>query len=257
MTHLKGEVLGQGPVWVLLHGLFGEGSNWRSFARRLKGHFCFVMPDLCNHGASPRSPKATLQSMAAEVKDFVDRLGVEPCGILGHSMGGKVAMQYVADYPYHAQRLVVVDIAPRYYHRDFSALITAMRKVDLSAGRRRADLDADLAMSIRSVPLRQFLLKGAVRDHQGFWRWKFGLDEIELSYDAIRKAPAKSRRADIPSMFVCGQTSDFVRPDDLGLIRQWFPQSVTLGIEGAGHWVHGDQPDAFIAAVLPFMASLP
>lgn len=254
---LHAETIGHGPVWVLLHGLFGDGSNWRGFASRLADRFQFVLPDLCNHGDSPRDAGATLQSMAADLHDLLARLGLRATGILGHSMGGKVAMQMAADYPDALERFIAVDIAPRHYRRDFGPLIRAMRRLDLSAGRSRADLERELARGVPSPAVCRFLLKSAVRVEDGAWRWKFGLDEIDVTYDAIRGAPSISGDCRVPAMFICGHSSDFVRPEDLDLIRRLFPAAMIVGIEGAGHWVHSDAPEAFMAAAVPFMATAP
>ncbi len=253
---LHAEVIGHGPVWVLLHGLFGDGSNWRGFARRLENHFQFVLPDFRNHGDSPRDAHATLQSMAADVHELLRQRGLSATGVLGHSMGGKVAMQMAAAYPEALERFIAVDIAPRHYQRDFGPLIRAMRRLDLSPGRRRSDLEGDLARAIPSPAVCQFLLKSAVQTEGGGWRWKFGLDEIDATYDAIRGAPSIPTDRHLPAMFICGHSSDFVRPEDMDLIRQSFPKAVIVGVEGAGHWVHSDAPDAFMAAAVPFMATV-
>jgi esterase len=256
-NRLHAETIGNGPVWVLLHGLFGDGSNWRGFATRLSDRFRFVLPDLCNHGDSPRDAGATLRSMAMDVHELLCRLGLRATGVLGHSMGGKIAMQMASDYPDALDRFIAVDIAPRHYRRDFGPLIRAMRRLDLSAGRRRTDLERDLARGISSPAVCRFLLKSAVRGDDGGWRWTFGLDEIDATYEAVRGAPAMAGECRVPAKFICGQLSNFVRPEDLDLIRRLFPAAAIVAIEGAGHWVHSDAPEAFMAAAVPFMAQVP
>ncbi len=254
MSHeLHAEVIGKGPVWVLLHGLFGDHSNWIGFARRLQDHFQFVLPDLCNHGQSPHDANITLKSLAGDVIEWLLRRGIHASGVLGHSMGGKVAMQMAADAPGALERFIAVDIAPRYYHRDFSPLIRAMRRLDRSPGRSRRDLETDLARAIPSPIVVQFLLKSCRQTAQGHWEWVFGLDEIEASYPAIRAAPTLPAQCDTPAMFICGHASDFVKPEDMLQIRRQFSNATIVGVEGAGHWVHMDAPDAFMAAAVPFM----
>lgn len=254
---LQAETIGNGPTWLLLHGLFGDGSNWRGFASRLADRFRFVLPDLCNHGNSPRDANATLQSMATDLHDLLLRLNLRVTGVLGHSMGGKIAMQMAAVYPDALERLIVVDIAPRYYQRDFGPVTRALRRLDLSAGRSRADLEHDLARSVPSLAVCRFLLKSAARTESGGWRWKFGLDEIAATYDAIRDAPSILEACQIPAMFIYGKSSDYVRPDDVETIQRFFPKAVFEGIEGAGHWVHSEAPEMFMTAVAPFMATSP
>lgn len=250
---LHAEVIGTGPVWVILHGLFGDGSNGRHFATRLASRFQFVLPDLCNHGDSPRDAGATLKSMAADIRYLLQTLDLCACGMLGHSMGGKIAMQYAADYPSELERFIAVDIAPRYYQRDFGPLIRALRRLDLSATQSRTMLERNLARSVPSPAVCRFLLKSAVRTEAGEWRLKFGLDEIAATYEAIRAAPQMADACHVPSMFVYGEASDFIQAGDHALIQRLFPSSVLCGVAGAGHWVHSDAPEDFMRLTVPFM----
>jgi len=237
------------PV-VILHGLLGSSSNWRSIARRLaERHRVFAL-DLPNHGESPHVDTMSYPAMAADVAAFLDGQQLPRATLIGHSMGGKTAMRLALEQPERVQRLVVVDIAPTVSHHDHLPWLQAMADLDMSRVGRRADADRLLTEAVPDVGMRQFLLQNLVSTPDGF-DWRVNLTAIANSMPALLDFPldAGTRAFDGPALFLRGAQSDYVLQDDEAAIRELFPGSDIVTIEGAGHWVHAEQPERFLAAL--------
>lgn len=254
---LHTDIIGAGPAWVILHGLFGSGSNWVQTARRLSPDYRLFLLDQCNHGRSLRAPVFDYRTMARDVKETLDAQGVEAVGIIGHSMGGKVAMQCAAMFPSLVTRLVVVDIAPRLYAPRHLQIIDALKRLAVDRDVCRVALDAALSEDIPCPVLRAFLLKSLVRcrAREKGWRWLLGIDEIEANYASILAAPDLPATCWVPSLFVCGGQSDFVSDADESRVLDQFPDALIHRIPSAAHWVHTDAPDAFHQVVASFLAA--
>jgi len=237
------------PV-VILHGLLGSSSNWRSVARRLaERHRVFAL-DLPNHGESPHVDSMGYPAMAADVAAFLDEQHLACATLIGHSMGGKTAMRLALDRPERVERLVVVDIAPTVSHHDHLPWLDAMAALDLGRVERRADADRLLAQAIGDAAMRQFLLQNLVSTPHGF-DWRVNLAAIASSLPALLDFPldAGTRAFDGPALFLRGAQSDYVLQKDEAAIRVLFPRADIVTIEDAGHWVHAEQPERFLAAL--------
>jgi pimeloyl-ACP methyl ester carboxylesterase len=195
-------------------------------------------------------------AMAGDVLDLLDRNGFDHAALLGHSMGGKVAMWLALEQPRRVERLIVVDIAPVAYRHTLLHYVEAMRAVDLAAATRRADVDAALAASIPEPPIRAFLLQNLVQDG-GRFAWRINLDTIGADMETITGFPevAAGRRYDGPALFLAGERSDYVRPGHHDRIRDLFPNAVIETVADAGHWVHAEQPERVIERVSAFLAT--
>jgi esterase len=241
------------PV-VVMHGLFGSGRNWMTAARRLASAHRVYAFDLRNHGSSPHTDTMSYPEMAQDVLETITGLGVGPVGLVGHSMGGKTAMLTALRHPEVVDRLVVVDAAPVTYPPAFVEYARAMRNADLSNVQRRADVDAQLVDAVDSPGTRAFLLQNLVLDDEGA-RWKPNLPVIEAALPAISGWPDDEHGVyDGPTLFVYGGKSDYVQQDHRDTIKQYFPQVQYAEIPEAGHWVHAERLDDFLAAVTPFLA---
>lgn len=238
------------PV-LLLHGLFGSGDNLGTLARQLAGKHRVVLADLRNHGQSPHSAVMDLPLMAADVCALLDQLGITQCDLVGHSLGGKVAMQMAMNYPQRVRRLVIVDIAPVLYARGHDQVFAALQAVELTALSSRRDADAMMKPFIGEESLRQFLLKGLYSDATGF-HWRFNLSALLSNYEALRDAP-KGKPFDGRTLFIKGELSDYIADAHLPAVRTLFPQSELRVVAGAGHWLHGEQPVLFNALVESFL----
>jgi esterase len=240
------------PV-VILHGLLGSARNWSSFAKQLGAtHRVFAL-DLRNHGASPWADEMTYDQMAEDVRAFLARQGL-PAAVIGHSMGGKVAMRLALAHGQEVLRLVVVDVAPVAYGRDFNAYVDAMRALELSAISRRSEADALLAEQIDDAGVRGFLLQNLVSGEDGLV-WRVPLQALAENMPGLTgfPEPRDGEQYAGPALFVTGERSDYVRPEHHAAIRQLFPNAQFAAIADAGHWVHAEQPQKFFEVVSAFL----
>jgi esterase len=246
---------GQGEPLVLLHGLFGSAAHWHHIAVRLAGHHRVLAVDLRNHGASPHSAEMDYPALAADVCAVLDERGLRDAAVLGHSMGGKVAMAMALCAPQRVRRLAVVDMAPAVYADTFSPLICAALRLDLAAIQTRECAERLLAPRIPSPSLRAMLLQNLVR-RDGAWAWRIGWTAIARNMATLRGFPAALRccRSDIPALFIRGGESDYVRPGHAALIRARFPQARFQTIAQAGHWVQADRPAELLQAMRAWLS---
>ena len=243
---------GEGPVLVLLHGLFGQSGNFGAIQRRLAaGGRRVVAMDLRNHGASPHAPGMDYRTLAADVRETMQLLGLPPCAVLGHSMGGKTAMALALDHPQAVSRLCVADIAPVRYRPHLVTYATAMRDLALSPELTRADADAALAPVVADAGERAFLLSNLRLGATPHWR--IGLDAIIAGMDDIQDWPIAGVPPYAgPTLFLSGAHSRYVRPEHRDAIAPLFPSARFVTLKNAGHWLHADDPEGFLAVVEAF-----
>ena len=251
--NLHFEAVGEGPALIILHGLLGSADNWRAMSRRLGAHFKVCAVDLRNHGRSPHSDIFDYDVMTADLGKFTEQQALGRIMLVGHSIGGKVAMQFAIDYSERVDRLVVVDIAPKPYEPSQEDVLQALRSLDLRRYKSFADVDAALAPNVPDGSLRQFLLKNLARDENGRLGWKVHLEAIYRNYDKLARGLAPARAFDKPALFIRGGRSNYIEDGDAPLIRQIFPQAEIVTLPRAGHWVHADRPDEFFQTVVNFL----
>jgi len=234
-----------GDPLIILHGLFGSLKNWSWQARQLAEHFTVYGLDLRNHGESPHADEMSYPTMADDVLQFLDEHSVNQVRVLGHSMGGKVAMQLAGAYPDYVHSLVVADIAPVAYdpsRGDHENIFTALTTLDIKHLNSRGEADEKLAVMIADPAVRQFLAANLVRsDEQGFC-WRFNLSVLENEYDKLRAAPEINHPYPGPVLFIRGEYSSYVQEADREKILQLFPAAKVKTVAGAGHWLHAEQP---------------
>jgi len=244
---------GDGFPLVILHGLFGSLDNWKSFAKVMGAHRRVVCVDLRNHGESFHANTMTYDEMTEDVTRLMDHLGVGTYDLMGHSMGGKVAMGVASVHLARVRRLVVVDIAPKTYpahHQDILVGLRRLSEDDFHGSRR--DADGVLAQTITEERVRQFLLKSYVGHLFPDRVWQFNVDAISQCYPDIMKLPAL-RCVEMPTLFVKGALSDYIVPEDEGVIGSYFSHHRLVTIPNAGHWVHAESPRLFLEAVQAFL----
>ncbi len=245
--------LGKGPPLIVLHGLLGSLDNWQALARRFAMQFQVFAVDQRNHGQSPHSDHVGYDAMAGDLHEFMHTHELARTHVLGHSMGGKVAMQFALHHPDSVEKLVVADVSPRAYPPHHVRALEALMALDLHAFDRREQLDAELAKSVDDTEVRQFLLKNVGRDAAGGFRWKANVRGLWENYEALTVAVTSDAPFPKPALFVRGERSRYVGESDFGLIRRLFPCAEFCMIAGAGHWVHADAPEEFARNVLEFL----
>jgi pimeloyl-ACP methyl ester carboxylesterase len=241
------------PPLVLLHGLFGSARNFGSVQRTLARQRRTIALDLRNHGTSPHDADMRYATMAADVMQTLEHLGALPALLLGHSMGGKAAMQAALAQPDQVARLIVADIAPVANPPSLLATAEAMAALPLTAGLTRAAADAELSGAVPEPAVRGFLLQNLQFGAQPTWR--IGLAEIIAAFADIQAWNAASDACyDGPALFIAGADSDYIRLEHRPLIRSWFPRARFVTLKNAGHWPHADNPEGFVAVVEAFLA---
>lgn len=236
---------GSGEPVIILHGLFGLSDNWVTHGKRMAEHFSVYLPDLRNHGQSPHSPTFNYTAMADDLHEFIDDHQLKNPVIIGHSMGGKVAMQFALEYPDIPSKLIIVDISPvKYPDRDAHFdIISAMMSMDFEAIHSREEAAAILAGSIRNDATRLFILKNLYRKTRNTFDWRLNLQAIAANMDYIFSGIESNSSFDKPVLFIKGTKSDYIHDSHYPLIHKLFPDSSVAEIENAGHWVHVDAPD--------------
>jgi esterase len=247
-----------GPRVVMLHGLFGQGKNWTSTAKALAGEARVTMVDLPNHGRSGWTDAMTYGEMAQSIADALREDGDEPLNVVGHSMGGKLAMALALLEPQLVQRLVVADVAPVRYERigSFSDYVTGMRSIDLSRISTRAEADTQLRPYAPDDVVRSFLLQNLRRDagSDTGWRWQMNLAVLGARLADLGDWPdLHTAPFDGPVLWVAGGRSDYITPEYAPAMRALFPRTQLVTIKNAGHWVHSEQPEIFVAALRRFL----
>ncbi len=240
------------PTLVIAHGLYGSGRNWGVIARRLADRREVVAVDMRNHGESPRFPTQSYPDMAEDLAEVIERLAPQPVDLLGHSMGGKAAMQLALTRPELIRRLIVADIAPVDYAHDQTRNARAMAEIDLSRITTRAEADAALSARIDDPALRAFFLQ-SLDLRQRPPRWKLNLPVLEAEMPKIVGWPGTQGVFDHPTLFLTGAESRYVLPENRETIRALFPKARFAKIPGAGHWLHAEKPREFEETVRVFL----
>jgi esterase len=245
---------GQGPPLLILHGLFGSLDNWAAIAKKLAEKFRVFAVDQRNHGQSPHVPEMDYRLMAADLADFMHARGLQHAALMGHSMGGKTAMQLALSYPAYVTALVVVDIAPRVYPPSHIPIFKALRALKLEQFQNRGEVETALAPALPDLVLRRFLLKSLKRDSIGAFHWKLGLEELYQNYESLLQVPKGESTYEGPTLFVRGERSRYLNDLDLPAIHKLFPRAQLKTIPRAGHWLHAENPTDFLETITGFLS---
>ena len=248
--------MGSGRALVILHGLFGSSDNWLSIGKALSEEYEVFLVDQRNHGQSFHSNDHNYEVLAQDLLTFLEDqklVSTETKPILiGHSMGGKTAMTFALGHPDMLEKLVVVDISPRGYNVHHDSILDGLKSINLSDITTRKEADEALAKSVPELGVRQFLLKNLARSGKGF-EWKLNLSALEKNLERIVEE-VKGEPAGIPTLFMKGENSNYIRDTDKPLMSKLFPNSTVVTIHDAGHWVHAEQPEAFLETLKSFLS---
>jgi esterase len=243
-----------GPAIVILHGVFGSSDNWLTISKAItaKGYRVFAL-DQRNHGQSPRADDHDYQNMASDLHEFLIDQGLEKPILVGHSMGGKAVMQYAMSYPGTFAKLVVVDIAPKFYPVHHADLIRGLKAIDLTSLTNRNEADAILSQYEPILAVRQFLLKNLYRNEHGQFAWRLNLPVIERELHGIGEELTNPRIVTDPTLFIRGSESPYILDEDIPTIKRIFPNAQIEVIQGAGHWVQAEKPVEFVEVLMKFI----
>lgn len=243
---------GSGPPLVILHGLFGSLDNWFSIAKELVEHYTLYLVDQRNHGDSPHSDEWNYAVMAEDLKELFDAEGLDRAFLMGHSMGGKTVMNFAVKYPERVEKLIVADIAPRYYPIHHQTILEGLNSLNLKEIKSRKEADDQLSKYVSELGIRQFLLKSLTRDSDGF-AWKINLPVIIKNIENVGEALAKDSTFDGPTLFLAGANSNYIQQKDLPDLEAHFPNYQLEFVADAGHWLHAEQPHAVVEEMRRFL----
>lgn len=250
---LNHKIIGEGDPIIILHGLFGMLDNWQTVAKELAEEYMVILIDLRNHGKSPHSDEWSIELMAQDVLDFMHANWIFEATIMGHSMGGKVAMEMALRENDLIKKLIVVDIAPKAYDRGHDLIIDTLNSVPIAEIESRNEAEEYLEKQISDWGIRQFLLKNISRNKEGGYRWKMNLPVITENYETILQKTPAGRVYDNPTLFIAGGNSDYIQSEDSEYIKTLFPEADIKTIEGAGHWVHAEKREEVVEIVKQFL----
>jgi esterase len=243
--------LGAGQPLLILHGLFGMLDNWMTLGKRYAEHFEVYLIDQRNHGKSKHCDEFSYAEMADDLMEFIDDHHLRGSLMLGHSMGGKTLIEFANDHAYFIDKMVIADIGPKVYITRHKEIIEAMDQLDLRNLKSRKDAEEALKKSIPNLAIRQFLLKNLYWENKEKLAWKFNLNAIKQNFDEVL-TDMSHYQINVPTLFLKGGNSDYILPEDEGLILERFPNSQIISIPNAGHWLHAEQPNEFFRISMEF-----
>lgn len=239
------------PPVLFLHGLLGSSSNWLRIGQAVAdASYRVILLDLRNHGRSPCCDPHTYDAMASDVVAFLDDWGLDTCHVVGHSMGGKVAMTALTTAPHRWVSATILDILPMAYPPYHQDLLALMQRMTPSDGATRSEAKRFLLAHGVSESMAEFVLKNWVRDETGLYHWGIGLSSIVAGYDQLMAVPHLAQVSQHPVQWVMGERSEYTHPDMSNRVTEFFPRSQLMVIPGVGHWIGWEAPDACVAAIL-------
>ena len=243
---------GQGEPLIILHGLFGSADNWMTQAKMLGEHFHVYTVDQRNHGLSPHSAVHDYLSMAEDMNDFFIQHKLSKAIVLGHSMGGKTAMNFSVKYPEKVNKLIIVDIMPKQYPIHHDKILAGLKSLKLNELTSRTQADSALAHYVDEPDVRQFLLKNLTREQAAGFSWKMNLEAINQNIEAMGASIIVDGQYTGQTLFIVGERSNYYAPGDENVIRKYFPNYSLVKIE-TGHWVQAEKPKEFVEVVKKFL----
>jgi len=245
--------VGQGQPIVILHGIFGSSDNWLTQARLLSSHYRVMSLDLRNHGQSPHSEEFDYEVMVEDLEEFLEAHQLKDPIIIGHSMGGKVVMNFAVAHPEKLSRLVVVDISPRPYNLEHYIILDGLNAIPINEISTRNEADEVLARFVEEADVRQFLLKNLQRKSTGGFTWKINLPVITKNLFKIGYDLQFEGRFEKPTLFIRGGRSRYVADDDMSRIKTLFPKAELETLD-TGHWVQAEKPQEFVDKLTGWIA---
>ncbi len=253
MKLLHSSISGKGFPMIILHGFLGMGDNWKSLANKFSDNYEVHVVDQRNHGRSFHDDDFSYEHMVEDLLYYLDYHELKSVQILGHSMGGKTAMLFAVEYPERVHKLIVADIAPRFYPPHHQVILDALGEVDFKKISSRSEVDKILQKHIPEIGIRQFLLKNVYRKEKDQFAFRFNLEVLEEHYDEIGVSLPPRTIFEGPVLFLKGALSGYIGEQDKDMISAHFPNSKIISIANAGHWLHAENPIDFYNNVVGFL----
>ena len=245
--------IGDGPPLVILHGLFGMSDNWLSIAKELsQSYHCYIL-DMRNHGRSPKSDDLNYDDMVEDLYEFLTDFGLRTISLMGHSMGGMVAMRFSFEYSHRIEKLIIVDIAPKSYPALHQNILNGLKSIPIDKINTREEADNILEEYVTSAHTRQFLLKNLYRKEDNSYAWRINLNAIYDHASDIGRGISTDHIYEKPTLFIRGENSNYLLPEDQVRIMQIFPKAKIAQISGASHWVHAEKPEEFLTVLNSYL----
>lgn len=251
---LHSQILGEGKPLLILHGFLGMSDNWKTLgAQYAQAGFETHLIDQRNHGRSFWSNDFNYDLLAEDLKHYMAHHGLKKTMILGHSMGGKTAMQFACTYPQQTEKLIVADIAPKYYPPHHQPIVDGLNAMDFSEIRSRSEADTELTKYITDLGTRQFLLKNLFWVEKGELGFRFNLEVLSQKMDEIGENIGTTDNFNGPTLFLRGDRSEYIAQSDISEIKRHFPLANLETIANAGHWLHAENPKQFFEKSISFL----
>jgi pimeloyl-ACP methyl ester carboxylesterase len=256
MKLLHSEIFGDKTPMMIIHGYFGMGENWKTMAKRFSEHYQVHLVDLRNHGNSFHTDSFSYELMVEDLVHYIHHHQLEKVTIIGHSMGGKSTMLLAATYPELIDRLVIVDIAPKFYPPHHQDIIDALIDVDFDKVTSRKDVEKVLSQHLNNPVVVSFFLKSLYRNEDGNYSFRFNLDSLTKNNFEVGKVMLQENiRFEKPTLFVRGEDSDYIMQEDYQLIEKHFTAVNIQSIPKSGHWLHVEKPNEFYEIASSFLLS--
>lgn len=253
MEIVHSKIVGEGQPFLILHGYFGMGDNWKSLANQFGEHFQIHLIDQRNHGRSFHDDDFDYDLMADDLYNYIEFNKLDKVILLGHSMGGKTVMSFAVEYPDLVDKLIVADISPRYYQPHHNEILKALNSIDFSIQNSRKQVDEKLAELIPEMGVRAFLLKNVYWKEKGQLDFRFNLKSLTENNSEVGKALPSFTNFEGETLFLAGENSGYITQNEFPLIKAHFPNSKIQYIANAGHWLHADNPKEFYNRVIEFL----
>jgi esterase len=243
--------MGEGQPVVILHGLFGNSDNWQTHAKKLAEYFRVILVDQRNHGHSDWSEEFSYDLMSADLFELFESLSLKKVILIGHSMGGKTAIQFAQEHPTFVEKLIVIDIGVKQYPMHHAEILKGLHSIDLKVVNTRGEAESILSQFIESYGVRQFLLKNLYWKEKGVLAWRMNIAVLEREMVNILAA-LSPKEIFLPTLFIRGALSNYILDQDIDDLEDQFSDFNLVTIENSGHWVHSESPTEFLNSVLEF-----
>ncbi len=250
---LNTQIFGKGKPLIIIHGFLGMGDNWKTIAKKLADHYEVHLPDMRNHGKSPHSSDFSYDIMVQDVNNYMNAHNLDKVRLIGHSMGGKIAMQFASEHPDLVEKLVVVDISPKLYQPHHDEILKSLKKLKESHLESRTQAEEILSETIKDKGVRLFLLKNLKRETDNKLSLKPNIDIFIQNRHEIGKALPEKCKFNGETLFIKGENSSYIRTNDKKLINEHFPNFKVIEIKNSSHWVHAENPRDFLSQLVDFL----